>query len=144
MSCADLTWFLILRGFVGAVLSCALLLLRASVCAVLSARFCLARFCYGAVEKLFPSSSLLQIWIIFDRFDVIVKIWVNPWNFEQILAVFFAFSPQDGVRIILKLPDYSTTPEYTIPENLVKIGRVVSENEGWIKKNKIKINRSKT
>ena len=51
MSCADLTWFKILRGFVGALLSCALLLLRGFVCAVLSARFCLARFCYGA--KLF-------------------------------------------------------------------------------------------
>ena len=48
MSCADLTWFKILRGFVGALLSCALLLLRAFVCALLSARFCLARFCYGA------------------------------------------------------------------------------------------------
>ena len=28
-----------------------------------------------------------------------------------------------------------TTPEYTIAENLVRIGRVVSENERWIKKN---------
>ena len=48
LSCADLTGFLILRGFVGALLSCAVLLLRAAVRALLSARFCLARFCYGA------------------------------------------------------------------------------------------------
>ena len=49
MSCADLTWFKILRGFVGSLLSCAVLLLRAFVCALLSARFCLARFCNGTV-----------------------------------------------------------------------------------------------
>jgi len=60
MSCADLTWFLILRGFVGAVLFCALLLLRASVCALLSARFCLARFCYGAVKSMWKLTSLFD------------------------------------------------------------------------------------
>ena len=43
MSCADLTWFLILRGFVGAVLSCAHLLLRAFVCALLSCALLLRR-----------------------------------------------------------------------------------------------------
>ena len=60
MSCADLTWFDILRGFVGALLSCALLLLRAFVCALLSARFCLARFCYGAVRTLHILKAKLQ------------------------------------------------------------------------------------
>ena len=65
MSCAELTWLLILRGFVGAFLSCALLFLRALVCALLSARFCLARFCYGAA----PSFGLYfdHITCIFEK-----------------------------------------------------------------------------
>ena len=36
-----------------------------------------------------------------------------------------------------------TTLEYTIPENLVRIGRVVPENERWIKKKDEKINKQK-
>ena len=64
MSCADLTWFKILRGFVGAHLSCALMLLRAFVCAVLSARFCLARFCYGA-NRVHQNVSLYISFLIF-------------------------------------------------------------------------------
>ena len=63
MSCANLTWFLILPGFVGAVLSFALLLLRASVCALLSARFCLARFCYGAIPNNSYSRNICQHYI---------------------------------------------------------------------------------
>ena len=71
MSCADLTWFLILRGFVGAVLSCALLLLRASVCALLSARFCLARFCYGAI---FSIKNFKIFCCLFCNFLLVVKL----------------------------------------------------------------------
>ena len=57
------------------------------------------------------------------------KIWVNLF-FEPIWAVLFAFSLRDGVEMILNYGIIQTTPEYTIPENFVKIGQIVSENEG--------------
>ena len=41
----------------------------------------------------------------------------------------------DGWDIVEKtIRIIQTTLEYTIPENLVRIGPVVSENEKWIKK----------
>ena len=60
------------------------------------------------VEKLFPSrSSLFQVIIIFYRFEVIVKNLSQPLKFGAIFGCFLLFSPRDGVRRILKLPDYS-------------------------------------
>ena len=71
MSCADLTWLFLLRGFVGAFLSSAHLLLRAFVCALLSARFCPARFCYGALPtncRLDPQGNSLEVQIDESKF----------------------------------------------------------------------------
>ena len=59
-------------------------------------------------------------------------------KFLLFLAFFFremASEEFKNYRII------QTTPEYTIPENFVRIGWVVSENERWIKKKKIKKNK---
>ena len=73
-------------------------------------------------ELSFPVSKLLS------------KIWVNPWNFDQIFVVSAFFSAkwrQTNYKTrLFKLP----TPEYTIPKNFVRIGRVVTENERWIQK----------
>ena len=54
-----------------------------------------------------PSSSLFQIWNIFYRFEVIVKNLSQPVKFWPNFRCFWRFSPRDGVRRILKLPDYS-------------------------------------
>ena len=60
-----------------------------------------------------PSSSLFQIWIIFDRFEVIVKNLSQPLNFRANFSLRL-LSPQDDARIILKLPDYSNLFLYYI------------------------------
>ena len=73
MSCADLTWLLILHGFVGAVLSCALLLLRAFVCALLSARFCLR----GFVLRAFVTAPKL---INDEKINERLNDWTNDMN----------------------------------------------------------------
>ena len=69
---------------------------------------------------------------------LLLKIWINPWNFEQIFAVFGVFLREMVSKFFLNYRIIQTTPEYTIPENLVRIDRVVSENERWIKKNEKK------
>ena len=53
-------------------------------------------------ENYSPSSSLFQIWIIFDRFEVIVKNLSQPLKFWGNFGCFLRFSPQDGIRIIFK------------------------------------------
>ena len=50
------------------------------------------------------------------------------------LAVFCVFLREIASEEFKNYRIIQTTPEYTIPENLVRIGRVVSENERWIKK----------
>ena len=64
------------------------------------------------------------------------KIGVNPWNFDQIFAVFSVFLREMASEEFKNYWIIQTTLEYTIPENFVWIGQVVSENESWIKKNK--------
>ena len=66
------------------------------------------------------------------------KIWVNPWIFEQILAVYCVYLRKMAPEWNLNYRIIQTTPEYTISENVANIGRVVSENERWIKKYKNK------
>ena len=62
------------------------------------------------------------------------KIGVNPWNFDQIFAVFSVFLREMASDEFQYYRIMQTTLEYTIPENLVRNGPVVSENESWIKK----------
>ena len=62
------------------------------------------------------------------------KIGVNPWNFDQIFAVFGVFLREMASEEFKNYRIIQTSPEYTIPENLVRIGLVVSENKSWIKK----------
>ena len=66
-----------------------------------------------------PSSSLFQIWIIFDRFEVIAENLSQPLKFRANFGCFLRFSPRDGVRRFLKLPDYSN---YTRIHNSWKFG----------------------
>ena len=94
-----------------------------------------SEICQECRETIRLGLNLFQIWIFFGCFMLSLKIWVNPWSLEQIFAV-FCFFPRDGVRRILNYRIIQTTPEYTIPENLVRISRVVSENEQWIKNKK--------
>ena len=86
-------------------------------------------------QKCRKTIPLVQVYFRFELYLTVLKLlskfWVNPWNFEQILAVFCVFLREmvsEDYRII------QTTPEYTIPENVVRIGQVVSEIERWIKK----------
>ena len=67
------------------------------------------------------------------------KIGANPWNFDQIFAVFSVFLREMASEEFENYWIIQTTLEYTIPENFVWIGRVVSENESWIKKKNKKI-----
>ena len=62
------------------------------------------------------------------------KIWANLWNFDQIFAVFGVFFREMALEEFKNYQIIQTTPEYTIPENFVRIGWVVSVNERWIKK----------
>ena len=63
------------------------------------------------------------------------KIWFNSWNFEKNFTVFGVFLREmASEEFFLNYQIIQTTPEYTIPENLVRTGWVVSENERWIKK----------
>ena len=84
------------------------------------------------------SISLVQVCFRFELsftvLKLLSKIWVNPWNFDQIFAVFGVFLREMSSEEFKNYRIIQTTLEYTIPENLVKIGRVVSENERWIKK----------
>ena len=72
------------------------------------------------------STQFVSVWIIFDRFEVIVKLWVNPWNLEKRLTVFLRLSPQNG------------TSNYTRIYNSWKFGdnRSSSFGERAVKKNK--------
>ena len=71
---------------------------------------------------------------------LLLKIWVKPWNFDKIFAVFSVFLREMASEEFWNYRIIQTTLEYTIPENLVRIGRVVSENERWIKiKNKTRL-----
>ena len=70
----------------------------------------------------------------FTGLKLLSKIWVNPWNFDQIFAVFCVFLREMASEEFWNYRIIQTTPEYTIPVNLVGIGRVVFENEQWIKK----------
>ena len=93
-------------------------------------------FACKSVEYFFSENELLSSTVL----KLESNIWVNPWIFEQILAVFAFTIAAKWRQVNLKLPDYSnvfyiesliqTTPEYTFPENVAKIGRVVSEPEG--------------
>ena len=71
-------------------------------------------------ETIPPSSSLFKIWIIWNRFEVIVKNVRQPMKCWANLSRFLLrFSPQDGARVILELPDYSN---YTRIRNPWKFG----------------------
>ena len=90
------------------------------------------------LQKCRETIPLVQVTFRFElSFTVLkflTKIWVNPWNFDQIFAVFRVFLREMASEEFLNYRIIQTSPEYTIPENLVRIGRVVSENERWIKK----------
>ena len=100
-------------------------------------------------QKCRETIPLVQVCFRFELsltvLKLLSKIWVNPWNFEEILAVFCVFSPQDSVRIILKLSDYSN---YTRIHKSRKFGENRSSSfwEQTVNKKKTikKINRSKT
>ena len=49
-----------------------------------------------------PSSNFFQIWIFFDRFEVIVKNMSQPLNFRANFCSFWRLSPQNGARIMVK------------------------------------------
>ena len=53
--------------------------------------------------------------------------WVDPWNFEQTLAFFRDYLRKMESEIFLNYRIIQATPEYTIPENVVKISRMVWE-----------------
>ena len=57
------------------------------------------------------------------------KIRVNPWNFDKSFAVFGVFLREIASEAFWNYRIIQTTSEYTIPENLVRIDRLVSENE---------------
>ena len=82
-------------------------------------------------QKCRVTISLVQvcftIWIIFDRFEVIVKNLSQPLKFWANFGCFLRLSPQDGVRMILKLPDYSN---YTRIHNSWKFGENRSSSFG--------------
>ena len=89
-----------------------------------------------------PSLSLFQIWIIFNRFEVIVKNLSQPMKFWPNFRCFWRFSPRDGVKRILKLSDYSN---YTRIQNFWKFGENRSSSfwERTVNKKKIKKTRLK-
>ena len=57
----------------------------------------------------------------------------------KIFAVFGVFFREMASEEFKNYRIIQTTPKYTIPENFVRIGWVVSENKRWIKKNINKI-----
>ena len=89
-------------------------------------------------QKCRETIPLVQVCFRFQLSFIVVKllskIWVNPWNFDQIFAVFSVFLREMASEEFYNYRIIQTTPEYTIPENCVRICRVISENERWIKK----------
>ena len=89
-------------------------------------------------QKCRETIPLVQICVIFDLsftvLKLLSKIGVNPWNFDQIFAVSSVFLREIAFEEFQNYRIIQTTLEYTLPENFVWIGRVVAENERWIKK----------
>jgi hypothetical protein len=90
------------------------------------------------VEKLFLySSSLFQIWIIFDPFKVIVDNLSQPLNCRANFNSFLRLSPQDAWRQNnckthgLSNLHQSAIYIWNLPENVVQIGEIVFE---WAKR----------
>ena len=71
---------------------------------------------------------LFQIWIIFDRFEVIVKNLSQHLKFWPNFGCFLRLSPQDDVRIIFQHPDYLIYFRvHNSPASFVQIGWIISE-----------------